>query len=349
MRYPRDQLRTPPRVVERLAEYGRMARAAMLAHIPTTEPRAYLYDLVRDYPLRGGRGMRPALHMAAARAFGASTEDAMSTAVAVELLHNGLLVLDDIQDESEQRRGAPTLHRLHGVPLASNVGTAMSVMSLVPLLDNVAVCGPEVALAIFEEAIRMAQLCAEGQSQELGWRRDNRVDVTAREYLDMVLRKTSAYSTIFPVRAGVMVGRRTTEVPPAVTRYAYLLGAAFQVQDDLLNVSCADQGYGKEPFGDLLEGKRTLLTIRLFECASPGERAWLHRYFGTPRAEKSAAQLDYVVGLMRAYGVAEYTQRAVQGLVGAALAEAAEAFKGLSPSLDLDLLRHMPIWVIEQS
>jgi geranylgeranyl diphosphate synthase type II len=326
-----------------------MARAAMLAQIPTTEPRAYLYDLVRDYPLRGGRGMRPALHMAAARAFGAGPGDATATAVAVELLHNGLLVLDDIQDESEQRRGAPTLHRLHGIPLACNVGTAMSVMSLVPLLDNVAVCGPEVALAIFEEAIRMAQLCAEGQSQDLGWRRDNRIDVTTREYLDMVLRKTSAYSTIFPLRAGVMVGRRTTEVPAAVTRYAYLLGAAFQVQDDLLNVSGADLGYGKEPFGDLLEGKRTLLTIGLFERASPEERAWLRRYFGTPRTEKTPAQLRYVVELMRAYGVAEHTQRAVQSLVGAALAEADEAFRGLPESLDLELLRYMPIWVIEQS
>ena len=87
-----------------------MTRAALQTYLPTREPRRHLYDLVADYPSRGGKMMRPSLCIATARAFGASAEDAINTAVAIELLHNALLIHDDIEDSSEQRRGRPTLH-----------------------------------------------------------------------------------------------------------------------------------------------------------------------------------------------------------------------------------------------
>src|SRR6266851_6715334 len=88
-----------------LREYGELTRAAMTAYLPAREPRRYLYDLVSDYPLRGGKMMRPSLCIAAARLFGARPEEAICTAVAIELLHNALLIHDDIEDGSEQRRG----------------------------------------------------------------------------------------------------------------------------------------------------------------------------------------------------------------------------------------------------
>ena len=74
------------------------------------EPRRHLYDLVADYPQRGGRGLRPSLCIATARAFGAPIEAAIHTAVSIELMHNAMLIHDDIEDESEQRRGTPTMH-----------------------------------------------------------------------------------------------------------------------------------------------------------------------------------------------------------------------------------------------
>jgi geranylgeranyl diphosphate synthase type II len=89
--------------------------------------------------------MRPSICIATARAFGARSSDAVRSAVAIELLHNAFLVHDDIEDESEMRRGAPALHSLHGVPLALNAGDAMLLLSLRPLLDNRQNLGPQLA------------------------------------------------------------------------------------------------------------------------------------------------------------------------------------------------------------
>ena len=93
----------PNLVVATLAEYGGLTRAALGDYLQPREPRRHLYDLVADYPSRGGRMLRPSLCIATARAFGAGREDAVRTAVALELLHNAFLVHDDVEDESDER------------------------------------------------------------------------------------------------------------------------------------------------------------------------------------------------------------------------------------------------------
>src|SRR5216684_8172519 len=119
-----------------LHEYGGLTRTALKQYLPEREPRRYLYDLLSDYPQRGGKMMRPSLCIATARLFGAPIEQAIRTAVAIELLHNALLIHDDIEDGSEERRGRPTLHKLHGVPLALHAGDTLTLMSLRPLIEN---------------------------------------------------------------------------------------------------------------------------------------------------------------------------------------------------------------------
>src|SRR5580765_6735947 len=105
-----------------LQEYGDATRAVLFDYLPAKEPRRYLYDLAADYPRRGGRAFRPSLCIATARAFGSPLEAAIQTAVSIELMHNAMLIHDDIEDESDERRGHPTLHTTEGVPIAINVG-----------------------------------------------------------------------------------------------------------------------------------------------------------------------------------------------------------------------------------
>ena len=169
---------------EVLGEYGDLTRQRLQAFLPQEEPKSYLYELLADYPLRGGKMLRSSLCIAMARATGAPVEDAIASAVAIELMHNALLVHDDIEDDSIERRGSPTLHALHGVPLALNAGDAMGLLSMRPLKENFHRLGIATALRIFEETERMAWQSAEGQAQELGWQRDNRTDVTEEDYLD---------------------------------------------------------------------------------------------------------------------------------------------------------------------
>ena len=107
-------------VTETLGTYASVVSAEMRRYLSRAERpdlRRYLYDLVADYPRRWGKMMRPSICLATAQAFGARLEAALPSAASIELLHNSLLIHDDIEDESDERRGAPTLHRLHGLPL----------------------------------------------------------------------------------------------------------------------------------------------------------------------------------------------------------------------------------------
>jgi geranylgeranyl diphosphate synthase type II len=336
-----------------LREYGARTRDVLFGYLPETEPRRYLYDLAADYPRRGGRGFRPSLCIATARAFGAPLEAAVRTAASIEMIHNAMLIHDDIEDESEERRGRPTLHVAEGVPIAINVGDMLSLLALRPLLDNRALLGPILALRLLEETERMARESAEGQAMELGWRRDNVVDVGEADYLEMVLKKTCWLGVIHPSRAGALIADRGIFSggvdDERFVRFGFFLGAAFQIQDDLLNL-CGDRAaYGKEIGGDLWEGKRTLMLIRLFEMATSAERDRLRQLYARPRAERSAREVRWVRSRMDAYDCIEYARRVAHGLAGAAHHEGDVLFARLPDSSDRRFIQALPTWVIERN
>ena len=331
-----------------LREYGDLTRAMLTTYLPSGEPRRYLYDLLSDYPQRGGKMMRPSMCIAAARLFGAPLEDAMHTAVAIELLHNALLIHDDIEDGSEKRRGRPTLHLLHGVPLAINAGDTLTLMSFRPLLDNRVRIGERLTLRIIEETERMARECAEGQAMELGWRRYNTTEIGDADYLEMVLKKTCWLSTIYPIRVGALIGSRDSIDLNPLLRYGFFLGAAFQIQDDLLNL-VGDDGYGKEVNGDIWEGKRTLMLIHAFRKSTTRERARLSEILCRPREGRTLPEVRWIRKLMDKHECAEYGRKIAHGLAGAALHEYSLISAGLPDSRDKTFLGQMATWVIERN
>lgn len=337
-----------PNVVSSLMhEYGEATHTALNRYLPRKEPGRFLYDLVADYPRRGGKMMRPSLCIAAARIFGAQIEDALETAVAIELLHNALLIHDDIEDGSEKRRGEPTLHMLHGVPLAINAGDALTLMALEPLLHNRYTLGEQLALRIIEETQRMARACAEGQAMELGWCRYNVLDIGDADYLDMVLKKTCWLATIYPLRVGALIGSRgSVDLEPFV-RFGFFLGAAFQIQDDLLNL-VADERYGKELNGDLCEGKRTLMLIDAFRRSTDEERDCATRILALPRERRTTEDVCWLRTLIHKYESVEYARRIANELAGAALHEFSLLSAELRDSREKAFLERMPSWVIER-
>jgi geranylgeranyl diphosphate synthase, type II len=331
-----------------LREYGDLTRAALTQYLPSREPRQYLYDLVSDYPQRGGKMMRPSICIAAARLFGAPLENAMHTAVAIEMLHNALLIHDDIEDGSEKRRGRPTLHLLHGVPLALNAGDTLTLMSFRPLLENRKRIGERLTLRIIEETERMTRECAEGQAMELGWRRDNTLEIGDADYLEMVLKKTCWLATIYPIRVGALIGSHDSVDLDPFLRYGFFLGAAFQIQDDLLNL-VGDDSYGKEIDGDIWEGKRTLMLIHTIRKSTTKERTRLFEILRRPREGRTLAEVRWIRRLMDKYGCTEYARRIAHGLAGAALHEYSLLTAGLPDSRDKRFLEEMVTWVIERN
>lgn len=334
-----------------LADYGEQCRAALQRYLSVQGDRGaeYLGAAVRDYPERGGRSLRASLCIAVARAFGASTDDALRTATAIEMLHNAFLIHDDIEDASEERRGKPTLHRVHGVPIAINVGDALSVLSLRPLLENRAALGLRVSLRILEEAERMARETVEGQAIELGWRRSNAVDLGEQDYLRMVLKKTCWYTMIFPLRAGALIGTRDGLDLDEFLRFGFFLGAAFQIQDDVLNLIGDQKRYGKELAGDLREGKRTLIVIHTLNQASPDERARLTDFLALEPEQKPEREVRWVRALIERNDSIEYAREVAHGLSGAASLECERLFRDLPDGRDVQFVRELASWVIRRS
>ena len=339
---------TPSLVPDVMKEYGALTREALVRYLPTREPWRYLYDLLGDYPRRGGKMMRPSLCMATARAFGAELDDALHTAVAIEILHNALLIHDDIQDGSTERRGKPTLHEMHGIPLAINAGDTLTLISLRPLIENKSTVGSRLSMHIIEEAEQMALESAEGQAMEIGWRQENVLDLDDTDYLEMVLKKTCWLATIFPSRMGALIGTRGAIDLDPFTRFGFFVGAAFQIQDDILNL-VTNENYGKEEAGDIWEGKRTLMLIRLFREASIGEKERLIAFFNLPREEKCASDVAWVRKLMGRYDCIDYARAIAHGLAGAALNEYSVAYADLPASRDKDFLEGFVTWVFERT
>src|SRR5690242_20667765 len=173
----------------KLAEYRDLTYDALLKQLPRREPRRYLYDLIAGQLSHAGKGLRPALCIASCRAFGGSVEQALPSAVSLELLHNAFLVHDDIEDGSLYRRNQAALYTEQGIPLAVNVGDAMNAMSAASLIENIPVLGPELAYRISHEMHHLVLQSVEGQALELGRTRDNVVLLDEDDYLRMVLKK----------------------------------------------------------------------------------------------------------------------------------------------------------------
>jgi geranylgeranyl diphosphate synthase type II len=314
------------------------------------EPRHYLYDLAADYPSRGGKMMRPSLCIATARAFGGRLEDALLPAVAIELLHNALLIHDDFEDGSEERRGRETLHVLHGAPLAINAGDALLMLAMRPLLDGRERLGADLTLRIMETTERMARESAEGQALELGWRRHNVNTLVDADYLQMVLKKTCWLGMIYPCRVGALLGSGASASIPLerFIRFGFFLGVAFQIQDDLLNL-VADSRYGKEPDGDLWEGKRTLMLIHLYRQLSSAEQATLSDLLGRERHERGLEDVLWMREHMERHGSIDYARKMAHGLAGAALHEFWQLFGELPESSDRDFVEGLTTWVFERT
>jgi geranylgeranyl diphosphate synthase type II len=330
------------------------AEVARLVELRRETGYGPLYDLLADYPLREGKGLRPAICLASARAVGGRTDQALLSATALELLHNGFLVHDDIEDGSTFRRGRPTLFETHGVPIAINVGDATNIMSVAVLLENVAAIGVRKALLVLREFERMARESVEGQAIELDWISSHEFDLTDRDYVRMAYKKTCWYTVIAPLRIGVICGSPPGPQAPLAEELTPLVdlgfhaGIAFQVTDDLLNLIADEQLYGKESAGDLWEGKRTVMLLHFVRTASAPTRARALALLQTPRRDKDPAEVGWLADAMDQAGSLDHGRAVAREYSERALELETSAFVG-PDSQDRSFLREMLNYVIDRA
>jgi len=296
-------------------------------------------ELQRIYPERAGKTLRGQVVVLSTRAHDGDEDAAFTAAAGVELFQNWVLVHDDIEDDSEERRGQPALHRLVGTPVAINVGDALHVamwrllMSLPP--------GSRGGLdreAVLQEFLWMIERTAEGQHLDLSWIASGRFDVTEDDYLTMVTLKTAYYTVVCPLR----LGAACAGVPPSegFEVAGTDLGVAFQIRDDVLNLT-PGVAYGKEFAGDLYEGKRTLILAHLLAHASRSERDEVVDVLAVPREAKRPEGIRHVLEAIERHGSLAYAQsvaeqRARRGLEN--LSEALGRLPGQQAARDLETL-----------
>lgn len=294
-------------LMQTMRQCKEQVRAALDHIIPDREPKTQLYDLMRAYPSREGKGLRPTLAIATCCAFGGRAEDAIRSSAAIELFHNGFLVHDDISDESTHRRNEPTLHTTYGIGLAVNAGDAMNLLAIDTVLSNLPTLGLARTLGLIHEVLHMCRETVEGQAIELAWIRDHAIPEHDEDYFLMSTKKTGWYTCITPCRIGAVCAGITD--PATLDRFNEvfrLVGIAFQTQDDVLNLIGEEALYGKEPLGDLLEGKRTVMLIHLFRTADDEVRERLHELVSLPRAKKSQRDAEEILAYMRRFGSLDY-------------------------------------------
>ncbi|MFC4453273.1 polyprenyl synthetase family protein [Deinococcus sonorensis] len=298
------------------------------ALLPGTHQRPevqLLYRMMRDYPQRGGKGVRSELLLLSAQAHGvqpgsAAWESALWLATALELFQNWVLIHDDIADDSEDRRGQPALHRLHGMPLALNAGDALHAY-MWAAVQQAGVPGA------FSEVLDMIHRTAEGQHVDLAWVEHREWQLHPDDYLEMVRLKTGYYTVVVPLRLGAVVAGRTPD--PRFEAAGVALGAAFQIRDDVLNLIGDAALYGKEIGGDLLEGKRTLIVLHWLDHAPADQRATFLAQMARTRSDKDPQQILTLLEWLRESGSVQYAQEVANRLGDEGLTLLSAALAGL--------------------
>ena len=209
----------------------------------------------------GGKRIRPALLLLAAKLFDYRGRGAVRLAAVVEIIHTATLVHDDIIDEAKTRRGRPAANTQWGNSKCVLAGDWLYMQAF-----KIAV--QERNFRILDTLIELTQQMVEGellQMEKLGR------PITLDEHFDLIFRKTACLFSVC-MRLGAILGGATAEQEDALGKYGHDLGMAFQIVDDVLDLTASEDILGKPVASDLREGKATMAVIHVLERCSPVER-----------------------------------------------------------------------------
>jgi geranylgeranyl diphosphate synthase, type I len=286
------------------------------------EPARYLLDL-------GGKRWRSTLMLTIIDALGKDSNEVVEFAIIPEVIHNGTLIHDDIEDSSETRRGAPAVHIKYGTDVALNLGDFMFYLPMIALLDSKKV-GKEVKIRMLEIYQREMLKLSIGQATDIAWHRSmiGPEKVTEAQYLQMAYSKTGVLASM-AAKMGAAVAGADDKTIAALGNFGATIGVAFQLQDDVLNLSESELSDLKGGVGDdITEGKITLLAIKTFEKADKADRARLSEILKMHTRDQ--ALIKEAVAIIKKYGAEEYIKELEFELLKKAWAQV----DGLLPASD---------------
>ena len=290
----------------------------------TSEPPG-LYDPLRYMIAIGGKRLRPRLCLITYSLYKDKIRpEILEPAAGLEVYHSFTLIHDDIMDRSPLRRGVDTVWKKWDTDTAILSGDMMCIDSYSRISKAPKKSAAKV-LALFSRTA--AQVC-EGQQYDMEFER--RDDVTMEEYMNMIGLKTGVLIACAAKMGALIAGAPDSDCD-FLYGYGYNLGLAFQVADDYLDAFGDEKVFGKPIGGDILNSKKSWLTIRSLEKASPDQRADLLLAMAMPVGsdEEKAAKIAKVKGLYEALGVPDDARQTILDLNARALEAAAKVGKGV--------------------
>jgi geranylgeranyl diphosphate synthase type I len=286
-----------------------------------------LSDPIWELLDRGGKRWRAILFLLFVEALGDDPEAYLEYAVIPEVLHNGTIIVDDVEDGATHRRGESALHHTHGTDIALNAGNAMYFLPLKIITRNPGDLRAEVRLDAYEMLMYELNRTHLGQGMDIRWHNQKEIEITDAEYLEMCACKTGCLSRIVARLAAIVTDNQGVE--QAVAKYAEDMAIAFQIADDVLDVEYAlEEGgdFGKGVGNDIREGKKTLMAIHAAENAPPEAAARLEEILWAD--ENTDEDVREVVEIFESVGSVEYARSVAE--------ELSESSKAHLEGLDLD-------------
>jgi len=272
-------------------------------------------DPVWDMLDRGGKRWRPALFLLICEALGKPEGFCLDFAIIPEVVHNGTLVIDDLEDSSEVRRNKPCTYKIFGVDIAVNAGNAMYYLPLVPLMEQKDKIPATQLRDVYEVYVQEMINLSIGQGMDIAWHRGlaNADNIAEEDYLQMCAYKTGTLARMAAKIAAVLSGADSDLIKKLGT-FAETIGVAFQMQDDILDLTGAEFAKRKEGLGgDITEGKRTLIVIRALKTATPAERKRLIEILNMHTRNQKLR--NEAITLMQKYDAFDYVKRKADSMV----------------------------------
>ncbi|HTP13865.1 MAG TPA: polyprenyl synthetase family protein [Bacteroidota bacterium] len=287
--------------LKRYQQYGALVERSLAEFIGKTVPRT-LYEPAKYILAGGGKRIRPVLMLCSSEAVGGTKDAALDAAVGLEILHNFTLVHDDIMDNASSRRGRPTVHTKWDENIAILAGDVLLGLAYRALLRSNSPHIQHVS-KIFTEGV--IEVC-EGQAYDKEF--ETRRNVTMEDYLLMIRKKTGTMVSV-ATEVGGLLGGASEEERLALKSYGELVGQAFQVQDDLLDVIADEEKFGKTIGGDIVEGKKTFLLITALERATGEDKKLLKGI--VERGGTSRRSVDRVRRIFQSTGAIDAAQEQI--------------------------------------
>ena len=264
---------------------------------------------------RGGKRWRPALFLLICEALGNDSDYCLDFSVIPEVIHNGTLVIDDIEDSSEMRRGKPCTYKIYQMDIAVNAGNAMYYLPLLPLMSQRVRLSAEIQRDIYEVYVQEMINLSMGQAMDIAWHRGiaNADDLSEDDYLQMCAYKTGTLARMSAKMAAIIAGASKPLVDK-LGRFAESIGIAFQMQDDILDLTGAEFAKKKGGLGqDISEGKRSLIVIYTLKKANVADRKELIKILNMHTSDQKLR--DEAIALMQKYNAIEEVKLKAEQLV----------------------------------